>query len=107
MLMQVKIDTAAVKANQNEIFSALAHPTRRAVLTRLADRHTPVHLNGLAADLGSARNNGATEQQTKLQIQLYHQHLPKLADAGLIDFDPEQKELCITTTGAEILEEYA
>ena len=45
----------------------------------------------------------SAEVLTGVRISLYHRHLPKLAEAGLIEFDPERR-LVAPTTRLEQLE---
>lgn len=103
-LMRVKFDNADHKDDQDEILSALADPTRRAILSRLTRHRQTVDLAGLVADLTTTHTNGTTDQHLQMQIQLYHHHLPKLAEAGLVEFDQQRKEIAATSVGEDVLE---
>ena len=59
----------------------LRHPVRRHVLTALADGDPTDGEDGV----------GVTPQRLGLEIyrtEVYHWHLPKLADAEFVDWDP-------------------
>ncbi len=71
----------------DQLFDALAHPHRRQVLSALLENggDGPVRLPE-DADV-------ATDGGNDPAIQLYHVHLPKLADAGLVRWEPENLEV--------------
>lgn len=66
-------------------FEVLAHRHRRAILRHLADTNGTVSFDQLAeALLADAKGVGSLNEA---QIQLHHVHLPKIQQAGLIDYD--------------------
>jgi hypothetical protein len=67
----------------DEIFAALSRRARRFVLTELAD-HNP-RTGGEFAPVDLMTNDDDRELN---HIQLYHNHLPSLDEAGFIDWDP-------------------
>ncbi|WP_254763105.1 DUF7344 domain-containing protein [Natrinema marinum] len=75
---------------------ALREPRRRAVCAVLATRRGAVSVSELAATL-TAREKGdeptaadvSPVEQTHVAASLTHKHLPTLAAAGLVDYDPE------------------
>lgn len=75
---------------------ALADPHRRRVLRHVGRREAPVHLADLARELArQADGNGENEPDAKTDTQsiyvgLYHNHVPRLADAGLVSFDADR-----------------
>lgn len=77
--------------NTDDLFDVLSNPRRRYILSHLQASKTPMAL----ADLTDAVVRWETgEEPTAVQavreqvyISLYHWHLPKLADAGLISFN--------------------
>ncbi|ELZ28871.1 hypothetical protein C475_04516 [Halosimplex carlsbadense 2-9-1] len=79
------------------VLDALADATRRAVLAELVDSGATATVGELAATLAerpantdsAAAGPDATAHRTDLQTALYHVHLPTLAEAGGITFDPE------------------
>lgn len=76
-----------------EMFELLADRHRRYVLASLLDASTPVPLADLATELArveSGSDAGGMDRRRQLQIRLYHVHVPKLADAGLIEYHRER-----------------
>ena len=95
-----------------DVIGALADPLRRQTVSVLADRDPPVSLLELAAAVyraesaGEAATDGgaspgdtpsddgpAGDREQRVAAALYHVHLPKLDDAGVVSFDPESKEV--------------
>lgn len=79
------------------VFRALAHPLRRTVLTVLRERsgEDSVSVEDVAtAVVESGRattKKGVTVADVReVATSLHHQHLPMLADAGLLAYDPER-----------------
>lgn len=72
----------------NTIFNVLRHGTRRQILMELAD-HTPRREAEFEAEEFTA-DRGTPDS---IETGLYHTHLPKLADAGFIDWDPQTETI--------------
>lgn len=74
----------------------LASEHRRLALDVLADEYPTVELETLAADVAEreaesdAVEDGSVESVT---IALHHAHLPRLDDAGVVDYDPETRQV--------------
>lgn len=73
----------------------LSHPTRRALLYALGRTETTT-LEAVARTLvepDEYRFDGGTrlEETNRGEVALHHVHLPKMAAAGVIDYDPEAK----------------
>jgi len=75
---------AAAAAETDDLLAVLANADRRFVLAHLSQRETPPSLAPLAAAL-SARSDDLTHEDA--QIALHHAHLPKLENAGLVEYD--------------------
>lgn len=74
-----------------ERFSLLADPHRRAVLGRL-DRtveglEVEVLAARVAAELSDAPETVDADDRRRVLLALHHNHLPKLADHGLLEYD--------------------
>ena len=74
------------------ILGALTHRRRRLILYYLHDRSGPVEADELARQVLAWETNTAVGNITdndceRVVTGLYHNHLPKLADAGLIEYD--------------------
>lgn len=70
----------------------LSSPARRAVLLVLAGRTSSMHLTDLASEVSRIQRDGSVDCDVDadtgdLEIVLHHNHLPRLADAGLIEYD--------------------
>lgn len=68
----------------DEVHRALSDATRRKVLETLRDRGSPIDLAGPTDETPIYR-----EPPAPFEIDLYHNHLPKLDDMGFIEWDPE------------------
>lgn len=74
----------------------LAADRRRLVLQVLAGEAPPVDLEGLAAAVAAREAaDDAVEEQTveRVTITLHHNHLPTLAAAGALEYDPESNRI--------------
>ncbi|WP_436928752.1 DUF7344 domain-containing protein [Halosimplex halobium] len=74
------------------VLDALADATRRAVLAELVDSDATATVEELVAALAdhpAAAGPDATADRTDLRTALHHVHLPTLAEAGGVTFDPE------------------
>lgn len=94
--------------NDPRQFDALANDRRCQVLVTLHDSGTPLSVPELA-DILADREVNDTAFATKdddlvdqLKIVLHHRHLPKLADAGLVEYDVDEKMVSLTTTVNEM-----
>lgn len=89
-----------------DLVDVVSHPTRRAVLTRLESRDSAVPLTELAEQISPRW--GATDPLRRsddrphpVKMQLYHVHLPKLDEEGLVAFDRQELTVAITEDGEE------
>lgn len=83
-------NTAGLTAT--ECYELLADDQRRAAIEVLADRQSPVELSDLAAAVAAreAPPEGVdTELVDRVEVRLHHAHLPKLADFGVLEYEPE------------------
>ncbi|WP_123623615.1 hypothetical protein [Halorubrum sp. CSM-61] len=82
----------------DEVLSAMADERRRQVLAVISGESAPIDLSTLAervADrLGSRGSKTESDQGIdRLSVALHHRHLPKMASAGLIDYDAESQTI--------------
>ena len=78
------------------VLDVCEHKPRRIVLTALTDRQQSVSINDLTNAIVKHNHHTpptevADETVTQIQTALHHVHLPKLAEAGLIQYDPERQ----------------
>lgn len=89
------------------LFDALAHHRRRFVLAFLEENPTPVALADLADELATIEHDAplaeiADEDVTAIRASLYHLHVPKLADVGLVEYDPDSEQVAWAENADEI-----
>jgi len=80
----------------DRLFRALADARRRTILDVLSHQLSSIHVETLARELGAkeqgvAESEVATDKVDETLLDLTHGHLPHLADAGLIDYDPDEQ----------------
>jgi DNA-binding transcriptional ArsR family regulator len=83
----------------SETLEVLSDPYRRRALRYLSDRTDPVSLAELADGVAesTAETSGRTVETVKLA--LHHVHLPKLAQAGLVEYSPNHGNVSLAATG--------
>lgn len=80
----------------DEVYGALADERRRQVVSTLTHESVPIDVETLARRVTVREACADTAMVTEERIRevclsLYHHHLPKLADVGLIEYDTEEK----------------
>jgi DNA-binding transcriptional ArsR family regulator len=78
----------------NETFGLLKNPRRRYVLYHLRHESRSTDLVTLgrhvaAWETGTTVSEVSAESVETVRVSLFHTHLPKLEDAGLVSYDPE------------------
>ena len=73
-----------------EIFPLLAEQRRRLVLHYLSRRVGSVRLADLAEQVARWEGSPTDDNVERVRTNLYHNHLPRLVDWGLIRVDPER-----------------
>ncbi len=95
---QAKVDTqVALPSNEEDIsvevlFDAFGSSHRRFVLSKLSQTPTPMQIEDLAFRLAAWEKDIAVadvspETAEDVEVLLYHVHLPKMADFGLVTYD--------------------
>ncbi|RDI70203.1 DUF7344 domain-containing protein [Halopelagius longus] len=89
-----------------DYLAALDNKYRRAVVDILAEKDRPVTRSSLVKQV-TAEVQDAEQDPDQMEIELHHNHLPKLDEAGLLDYWPEDG--CATATqnlktAAELIE---
>ncbi|SFB85593.1 hypothetical protein SAMN05444422_102414 [Halobiforma haloterrestris] len=89
-------DAESDSLSEREYHHLLAPRRRRMTLDLLAGRQEPVSLEPLASAI-AARECGLDGRDEKtvetIAISLHHVHLPAMANAGAVDYDPEAKRV--------------
>lgn len=89
------------------IFDILSSPRRRYVLFYLRQQGRPVDLKELSSQVAAWENDidpeDLTSQQRKrVYVSLYQTHIPKLADAGVVDYDQETGTVQLTERASSV-----
>ena len=73
----------------------LSSKRRRVLLGVLDDRQTPVDLDVLADAVETRENDGdaRSDGSEPVAITLHHNHLPRLAEAGVVEYDPTARRV--------------
>ena len=94
--MRVELDQTGAAADR--CFEALADERRRRVLAALCEADAPMSLTELAVELTQAetgpRGDAGPDPEDR-KVQLYHRHVPKLVDAGLVEFDRDRRTVAL------------
>ncbi|WP_336035109.1 DUF7344 domain-containing protein [Halobacterium yunchengense] len=87
---------------QDTVYDLLSNARRRFVLSYLRRRDEPVELSELSQQVAAWENDtdveDLTDQQVKrVYVSLYQTHVPKLSDAGLLEYDKDAGEVALTS----------
>ena len=88
------------------IFDVLSRARRRQVL-QLLSSEGPMELTELAERVAAVENDTTVEDLTKQQrkrvyVSLYQTHIPKMEEAGLVEYDSDTKVVSLEARAAEI-----
>lgn len=91
---------------QDVVFDVLSSARRRYVL-HLLKTEGPMELTELAEHVAAQENDTTVEDLTKQQrkrvyVSLYQTHVPKLEDAGLVEYDQETSYVELRARAADI-----
>ena len=101
--MQLEASRRTEGQDRDELFEALTNRRRRLVLALLRGTDEPTSLSEVAAELAADEEcDGPAE---RVEITLYHRHVPKLAEAGLVAFDADRRTLTLAGPAPESVEE--
>jgi DNA-binding transcriptional ArsR family regulator len=93
--------------SKDEAYDLLSNARRRFVISYLRDRSEPVALSTLSEEVAAWENEtpppDLTDQQIKrVYVSLYQTHLPKLSEAGLVDYDRDAGRVQLTSNVTEL-----
>jgi hypothetical protein len=78
--------------SQNGAYDILSNERRRFVLSYLSRVDGPVELGELAEEIGrweTGSESLSRKERKRVYVSLYQTHIPRLADAGVIEYDSE------------------
>lgn len=84
------------------VFSVLAHRHRRYALSYLLGRDGPVTVGAIIAHVVGQIESPEEGAYDRISLRFHHSHLPKLADAGLIEYDREEQIVAPTDATATV-----
>jgi len=101
------MDQNNTELSRDRVFDILSSPRRRYVLYFLRTEPNPIQLTDLAEHVAAWENNTtveelSTQQRKRVYVSLYQTHLPKLADAGLVEYDEDSGNVSIASKASEI-----
>lgn len=96
----IRQETMAEGPTMDEVYRILAHAERRALLGILASGPGELDVHELVERTREWRDTPDLDAKP-YTIRLLHQHLPKMADAGLVAYDPDAGRVSITTDGVQ------
>jgi DNA-binding transcriptional ArsR family regulator len=81
-------DNQAPELSESDIYALLAQARRRQIVHCLRDRDSPQTLDQLARIIGEREQDSpSAEHLRRVYLSLYHKHLPKLTDSGIVRYD--------------------
>lgn len=94
--------------SKSEVFELLSADRRQAVLLHLDTIDGVAKLGELAEHIASKECNCtpaelSSQQRKRAYVGLYQCHLPKMADAGVIDYDSDRGTVELTDRSARLL----
>lgn len=99
-LMEMDLDTDA-------LFEVLSDPARRFVVACLHEYANPMALADVADELAVWKYDTEitdipADEVKSIYITLYHAHIPKMADAGIVKYSQERDAVALAEIGEEI-----
>jgi hypothetical protein len=91
----------------DHVYDALGHPRRRYLCYTLLE-NTVWSLSELAAKIAAWENDipedAVTEEdRERVYVSLYHTHIPRLVEAGVVAFDAEEEALRAAENAEQVL----
>lgn len=103
---EVTSDNAGESALElDDVFEALGHSLRRYLVSTLVNGSNEATLSELSTKIASweldkSENEVTDAERKSIYISLYHSHIPKLADLGVLDYE-EQENIIVQAKNIE------
>ena len=94
------------KLDESEIHDILRNDRRRRIIRRLRDVDGTVSVNDLSehiASVESGEDPAPRNVRKSVYVSLHQTHLPKLDEWGVIDYDPQSKDLHLNERVEEVV----
>ncbi len=93
--------------SSDEIFSLLSNKRRRFILRHLKKEKQPVDLSQVVEEVAAWESDKPVEELTederkRVYVSLYQTHIPKLAAAGLINYEDVERTVELTDSANQI-----
>lgn len=103
------LDQMGTQERKTAVYDCLSRPRRRYALYRLEEVDDPLSLPDLAEDVAeweaeTSRSELSDERVKDVYMSLYHNHVPRLEDAGLVEYDQEQDAVELVKSPEELLD---
>lgn len=89
----VSNERTARRPDLDELFEVLADGRRRRALAYLADADDGVAAFSELVEHVADDSVGESTDKECVAVSLHHTHLPKLADANIVEYDPRNKDV--------------
>lgn len=97
---EAELDNAGIPSTR--LFRAFAEKRRQYALTYLAQKPAAIHLGDLAEYIAIKEDTPSYDWYQRILVDLHHQHLPHLCDAGLVRYDEETELIELAVDRGEI-----
>lgn len=87
----VSDEQMSARPGLDELFQVLADEKRRRVLGYLADTDDGVAAFSELLEHVADDSAGESSDNERVAVSLHHNHLPKLADANVVEYDPRSE----------------
>lgn len=97
----------AASSDPDALLGVLSNSRRRFVLSCLEEHATPMALADVADELATRERDAPIREIPEddvaaIDMSLYHVHVPKLSDAGLVEYSQERDAVALAEDGDEI-----
>lgn len=97
----------ALDVETEVLFDVLSDARRRFVLACLQEYATPMALGDVADELATWEHDAEitdipAEEVRSIYVSLYHLHVPKMADAGLVEYSQERDAVALAEDNDEL-----
>lgn len=96
----------SITAFFDQLFEVLSDQRRRSLLVHL-QTHGEMTIESLAATIAASERNTTIDRVRdddvrSIRTELFHRHLPKLADFDFVDYDRDAGLVALTETGSRL-----